>query len=481
MMGGVQPTVKLLKQFDKDGDGLLNAAERKAAREFLAQEKTSGRGQQRGPRGGGQSSGPVVPGPKVAAADAKSFAAAPLFDPQAYRTLFFEFEDSDWEKEMAEFYHSDADVPAKLTVDGKTYKDVGVHFRGASSFFTVAEGRKRSLSVSMNEGNGDQRLGGYRTLNLLNSHEDPSYLRSILYLQIAREYIPAPKANLVRVVINGESWGPYVSVQHFDKDFIKDWFKTTKGARWKVPGSPGARGGLAYIGDDVAAYKKIYEIKSKDDPKAWADLVKLCRVLNQTPADKLEAALAPILDIDETLKFLALDNVFVNNDGYWIRTSDYSIYEDEKGRFHIIPHDANETFAIPERPRGGGGGGDAVKGVELDPLVAANDPAKALLNKMLAVPALKTRYLKYVRTMAEQSLDWKKLGPIAQQYQALIAADLKADTRKLDSYEDFTKSLTVDTEGQGFRGPQRNISLKSFVEQRRAYLLEYPEIKSLAR
>ena len=52
-----------------------------------------------------------------------------------------------------------------------------------------------------------------------------------------------------------------------------------------------------------------------------------------------------MLDIDGALKFLALDNALINNDGYWIRTSDYDIYEDANGRFHLIPQDQNETFS----------------------------------------------------------------------------------------------------------------------------------------
>src|SRR6185295_16896613 len=103
--------------------------------------------------------------------------------------------------------------------------------------------------------------------------------------------------------------------------------------------------------------KSIYTIRTKDDPKRWADFIKLCKVLNQTPPEKLEEALAPLLDIDGALKFLALDNTLINNDGYWIRTSDYSIYEDEKGRFHIIPQDSNETFSRPGGPGFGGGRG----------------------------------------------------------------------------------------------------------------------------
>ena len=88
---------------------------------------------------------------------------------------------------------------------------------------------------------------------MLNSHEDPDLPPLGLSYQIDRGYLPAPKANFVRVVINGESWGVYVNSQQFNKDFVKEWFGTTKGARWKVRGSPGGQGSLAYLGEDPAA------------------------------------------------------------------------------------------------------------------------------------------------------------------------------------------------------------------------------------
>src|SRR5438552_2745514 len=50
--GMMQQETKLVKQFDKDGDKRLNAAERKAAREFLQKERAEGRGPRGfGPRG----------------------------------------------------------------------------------------------------------------------------------------------------------------------------------------------------------------------------------------------------------------------------------------------------------------------------------------------------------------------------------------------------------------------------------------------
>lgn len=99
---------------------------------------------------------------------------------------------------MADFYHTDVDLPAKMIVDGKTYKEAGVHFRGASSFMMVPTGQKRSLSISMNYLDADQRLGGHKSMDLLNAVGEPTFLRTVLYLQIARQYMPAPKANFMR-------------------------------------------------------------------------------------------------------------------------------------------------------------------------------------------------------------------------------------------------------------------------------------------
>src|SRR6266536_1835211 len=151
--GGMQQETKLLKQFDQDGDHRLNSAERKAAREFLAKERSEGRGR-RGPGGPGfagrdENQEAAQPGPKLSPADVKSFPDASLYDPLTLRTIFIEFEDTEWERELADFKNTDVEVPAKLTVDGKVYADVGVHFRGMSSFMMVGEGRKRSLSISM--------------------------------------------------------------------------------------------------------------------------------------------------------------------------------------------------------------------------------------------------------------------------------------------------------------------------------------------
>lgn len=373
-----RPEVKLVKEFDANKDGVLDHEERQAARKSLADRPRSGpgfgppggRGGRRGgppggPPGGGPGGGPfgranrepAKPGPKVSPEDVEPQSGA-LYDPAVFRTLFIDFENDDWETELQEFKETDVEVPATLTVDGVKYPNVGVKFRGMSSFMMIPAGSKRSLNLSMDLVDKQQRLDGYKTLNLLNCNGDPSMMSSVLYSEIARQHIPAPKANFVRVVINGECWGVYSNAQKIDKIFTEENFKSVEGTRWKVKGSPGGDGGLRYLGDDVEQYKSRYDMKSPGGKEAWQALVELCRVLKETPDEQLEEKLKPILDIDGVLWFLALDNALVNSDGYWTRASDYYLYRDKGGKFHVVPHDMNEAFVIGGGgPPGGGPGG----------------------------------------------------------------------------------------------------------------------------
>jgi hypothetical protein len=500
---------KIAAQFDRDGDGRLNRQERQAAREWL---KTQGGGRRLGGPGGprgrfgpdGEMAEPPQPGRRLTPAEVPAYPDAPVYDPFTLRTFFLEFESADWEQELADFNNTDVEVPATVIVDGKTYRDVGVHFRGATSFMFVPAGRKRPLNLSFDFVHPDQNLGGYRTFNLLNAHEDPSFLRAVLYLEIARDYLPAARANFVRVVINGECWGIYVNVQQFNKDSVRDWFGTSKGARWKVPGSPQTRAGLEYLGEDEAPYRRLYQLKTRDTPEVWADLIRLCRTLNRTEPDALPGALEPLLAVDEVLRFLAVEVVLINNDGYWIRSSDYNLYQDKSGRFHVLPHDINETFSGAGGPGFGGpggrggwrggpagpGGGPRGGGLELDPLVGLNDETKPLRSRLLAVPEYRARYLGYVRDIAEKWLDWGRLGPLARRYHELIAEDVKADTRKLFSTEAFLRSLEGGGGGPEASGSEpapprfgpgrEKIPLREFAEKRRAYLLNHPEVKAAA-
>ena len=437
---------QVVSQFDADKDGRLNAAEREAARQSLPTQ-FGGRG---GGRGGGNRP-PPSPGIALTSSEVKHYPDAPLYDAAILRTFFIEFENANWEAEMVAFNNTDVEVPATVTVDGRVYRDVGVHFRGNSSF-GVGNGYKRSLNLTFDFVHEDQAIGGYRTLNFLNANTDPTLMRTVLSMHIARQYVAAPKANFVRVVINGENWGVYANAQQFNKEFAADNFGTTKGMRWKVPQGNGQAGGFMYQGDDANRYRRTFQIKSKDEPEAWSALIDLAKTLSETPTESLEAALASRLNVDAYLRFLALDNVMAGGDAFFQRASDYSLYRHPDGQFQFVFHDANEMFGMGGR------------GLELSPLVAQNDGTKPIISKVLEVPSLRARYLAYVREIADKSLDWKVVGPIVMQYRELIADDVARDTRKLFSTDQFLQA-TADDPAFG--------TLRSFFEGRRAFLLRW--------
>ena len=232
-------------------------------------------------------------------------------------------------------------------------------------------------------------------------------------------------------------------------------------------------------------------------------------MLNETPPDKLEAALAPLLDIDGALKFLALDIALVNSDGYWTRASDYSIYQDVKGRFHVIPHDMNEALIdeggrgrgpggpppdsaaaalpavrwssawrwrpacrSPRRTWAGGGGrgfGPGGGGPDLDPLIGLTTRASRSLEAAggagaaRAVSRLRARHRRALARLEEARTRW------LTGYQALIADEVKLDTRKLYSTEAFETGLEGGDD-----------SLAEFVEQRREFLSKSHSSRSAA-
>src|SRR5215208_3655859 len=130
---------QILAQFDASKNGRLENAERKAAREWLAKQPPTGLaaviGRFAGPGGPGGPSGapPGIPpggrgiasgspGQRLSPDAVRTYRDEPFYDANVLRTLFLQFENTDWERELSDFYNTDVEVPAVLTVDGRAYR-----------------------------------------------------------------------------------------------------------------------------------------------------------------------------------------------------------------------------------------------------------------------------------------------------------------------------------------------------------------------
>ena len=358
--------VLLHEQFDADENGQLDRAERDLARKEIASRPARGRrGGPPGMRGGQDEQTRPEADPKSLRIDRTDLKEVPrltgtgLYDPDVLHTIFLDFAAPDWHDEMVAFHGTDIEVPAIISLDGEQLGEVGVSYRGNTSFDMSV---KKSFGISIDAFDNDLRIDGFRTLNLLNANGDDSVMREVLFSNIASEYMPAPKANFVRVVVNGVYLGIYANVQQINKDFTKEHYGSKKGVRWKVPPDFSGGAALTYHGDNIDDYRDRYELKANSaTDEDWADLVELCKVLRETPDDELEETLPRYLDIHETIRFLAIDNAFLDSDGYYSRGSDYYIYKAPDGAFHLLHYDNNETFGgghgAGPGGRGGPGGG----------------------------------------------------------------------------------------------------------------------------
>jgi Ca2+-binding EF-hand superfamily protein len=342
------PAIQLVRQFDRNGNGRLDATERQAARDFLARHPPPD--PQPAPLRPGQPAPlpvalePVHSGAKISLGEVIRYPDRPAYDATVVRTLFLKFAETDWESELAEFARTDVLVPAELTVDGRKVDGVGVHFHSTATSNPLPPGYKRSLEINLDYTDAHGQLAGQRRLRLFASSTDPTFLRSMLYSRVAREYLPSPKTDFVQVVINGEDWGIYINTQPLDDGFLQENYHTTGGARWEVSGS----GNLGYRGDLPDAYRADYRLRSPEDPAAWTRLVELCRTIEKAEPGHLEEALTPLLDLDGALRFFALQNALINQSGYGTPRGSYGLFLDDAGLFHLIPQDAEASFRLVE-------------------------------------------------------------------------------------------------------------------------------------
>lgn len=360
--------VALLSRFDTDGDHQLNPVERKAARAYLSEHPVTPAAPP--PRRPGEpppdipTLEPAKAGAKLSPTDVSISPDQPLFDEASLRTVFIDFEDADWEQSLADFAPTDIPLPARVQLDEKILPPAHAHFLSGSADALSPIGYKRSLELAFDAPFRD----GERRLQLFDLRNDSTLIRAALFYHIAAAFGPTPRATFVRVVINGEFRGIYLSVQPFDEPFVAQHFPTTRGARFTLP-----RGAtLAYLGDAPEPYRQVYQLDTPEDPAAWTRLIELCRTLDRTPPEELSTALAPLLDVEGALKLLGIENALMNQSGYRQTGGGYGLYLDPDGRFHLVPLVAESVFQLAEsreqveRPRdepsGGGERGERTGG-----------------------------------------------------------------------------------------------------------------------
>jgi spore coat protein CotH len=385
-----------------------------------------------------------------------------LYDQALIRNVYLNFSQPDYWAQLDSNYWGwvKDEIPATMIVDGVTYDSVGVRFKGQSSFQQIQNSQKKSFGISLDYIHPNQDIMGRKTLNLNNCFQDPSFIREIFYQHLIKKHIPAAKSAYVRLFLNSEDWGLYVSVQQINKSFYKDWYLSAKGTNWRADRASGAvtpygdgTGGLNFLGASAAAYQAEYMLKFTDKANPWDDLISTCDVLNTTPLANLPSLLPAKLDIDRTLWFLASEILFSDDDSYVQkgRMDYYAYWEMETGRMAPQEYDGNTVMNQ--------------QFVNWSPFYHEDSVNYPLMNRLFAIPEYRQRYLAHFRTLVKEYFTSSSADAIIDAYAAQINNLVLSDTKKLYTYADFQNEIPI---------------LKNFITVRRSFVNSNAEVAEAA-
>jgi hypothetical protein len=383
-----------------------------------------------------------------------------LFDPTLFRKVSLTFTQSNWSTLLASGRSNGSNVYCSLvTLDnGATNTSAGARYKGNTSY-TIG-GSKKSINLELDWPNGTNDLMGYTTVNLNNAAGDQTIMREAVYFTVMSRYVACPKGALARVFINNGFWGVYSLVQQENGQLIREWFPSNNGDRWRTPNAPpggftSSNSAMAYLNStNISTYQAAYDLRTTNSPSAtaWRRLIDTIVLLHTTPTNQFRDKSEDVLAIDAWLWFLAIENVFADDDSYFNKGADYSFYyEIESGRIHPVQHDGNEAF----QP------GD----VGLSPVFGQTTSNRPLLQRFLGNNELKQRYLAHMRTVLRESFQPTALIPLINQFHLLSVDAISADTNK---------SFTMTTYTNGTTGL---VALRTYVTNRYNNLINHPELQ----
>jgi putative membrane-bound dehydrogenase-like protein len=235
-----------------------------------------------------------------------------------------------------------------LTAEGKTYKGVGLRYSGNASYMASAGGLKRSFVIDLKR-SGDQDFHGLSAIGLQSGALDPAKAREALAFALFREAgVPAPRTALAEVTLTVPGLydkaylGVYTVVEPVDRAFLKYCFLTDKGLLVRPQGMRG----LDFLGDDWAKYRGPYRPLAEPNPDEAKRLIGFLRLVQRGDDATFGKEIASYLDVDRFLRFMAVQALIANADGFFTLGYNYSLFLDPKAnRFVFIPGDQELSFA----------------------------------------------------------------------------------------------------------------------------------------
>ena len=378
------------------------------------------------------------------------------------------FNEPNWDDSLDIYYannNGERLIADSILIDGLRDEDVGIKYKGNSSY--NVNNAKNPMNIRLDYINNGQSIDGYNVLKLSNGFRDPSFVREVLTYEMARNYMPAPKATYANVFVDGVLIGLFTCVQSIDDDFTNEHFYERKGPFFKaentgvtVPGCLGQQLGILEYYSDTNCYQRAYEMQSSND---WGQLGNFLDTLNNY-FNEIES----VLDIDRALWMMAFENLTVCLDGP-INSIPHNFYlfKDNNGRFSPLLWDMNMAFGtftngLPQPVTN-------IDLQELDIFHNSTDLSNKLTNKLFSSDRYRRMYIAHMRTILNEQFANNNYSARANQLQQIVDSDVSVDPNTFYTYTEFTSNITTSV------GVNPIIGISELMSPRIQYLQSLPE------
>lgn len=338
----------------------------------------------------------------------------------------------------ARTYSTNVYSPQMTLDNGATNVSIGARYKGNTSF--TGAGQKKSVNVEIDYLVTNANVMSYSTLNLNNANGDETLMREPMYFTLMSQYCCSPKACLAKLYFNTSYRGVYSLAQQENSELISEYFPSNNGDRWRTPNAPTPTGIYAFgwrgnTNISTYAMPNSYDLRTDNAAStniSWMRLINAIDILNNTPTNQIRTAAEDVFAVDNWLWFLAIENLFVDDDSYFNKGADYSFYyEVESGRIHPVEHDGNESFAAA-----------MTLNATLSPISGYTNVNRPLLYKFLNNNELRQRYLAHMRTAVEEYFNPTFMTSFINGLHALSVQAIIDDPLKNYAMNTYTSDLS---------------------------------------
>ena len=358
-----------------------------------------------------------------------------------------------------EYVHGDVEI------DGKSFKDAGIRYKGNSSYMSSQNSLKRPFKFDFDQYVKDGKLFGQTTLNFSNNFADSSQMREAVSYDIFRQLnVPYARTAFVKLFLtipgkyDQQYIGLYTMVEQVDRNFLQRHFGNDSGLLVKPEGS----NGLPYLDDNWDSYKDRYDPKSGhkgvEGEKAKKQMIAFVKFFNQVEGAEFKKGIENYLEVDEFLRFLAGNAALSNLDSFLSMGHNFYMYlNPANNKINFIPWDLNMAMG----GFGMAGGGEQQTNLSI---MHPHSGSSKLIEKLLEIEEYKQKYRGYLQQLIKGAMNPGKL-------QAQISTLEKVTAEAISSEPDDARNMGFRGGGGGGRGGGMGMnspSLKDFVVQRAA-------------